>query len=292
MDSELVHFLRGDPTRLDGRLVAIAKVATPLPEDHPGSGMVHRGLLSVQGNYRDQHTMAEFFRLEFGLSMESGIEEIIEQARQNGGIEGALDPEQVRERLRNMGDSQYLPIPAKVIRVSSLEAATKKHEGDVVYLGEFGDFQYAHMAVNSFPILYQARYREQERAALAAQIENMLGLLATPEPPEVAAEPNLETFEGNIEEHLLRTLLPALLYAKEGSTDADEALRRFQAFMSPHLYPGDVQRILDLVPQVRQGDHESLRILDLLVRKVAAIQREDWKTLETLRHELGELGAS
>lgn len=289
MSTELVQFLRGNPAHLDGRLVAIAKVTSPLSHDHPGKGMVHRGLLSVQGNYRDQHTMAEFFRIEFGLSMESGIEEIIEQARQNGGIEGALDPDQVRERLRNMGDSQYLPIPAKVIRVPSLESAANM-DGDVVYLGEFGDFQFAHMAVNAFPILYQSRYREQERGAIAQQIETMLELLSPPSEPSEPSEPTLETFQGNIEDHLLRTILPDLLYAAEGSSDAEAALSRFQAFMSPHLYPGDVQRMLDLVPQVRHGDHEALKLLDLLVRKVAAIQREDWKTLETLRRELGESG--
>lgn len=292
MITPLVQFLHGDPSHLDGRLIAIAKVTSSLTEEHPGRGMVHRGLLSVQGNYRDQHTMAEFFRIEFGLSMESGIEEIIEQARQNGGIEGALDPDQVRERLRNMGDSQYLPIPAKVIRVSNLEAAAAM-EGDVVYLGEFGDFQFAHMAVNAFPIFYQARYREQERIVVADQIEKMLGLLAPPSAPsDSTAEPNLETFQGDLEGHLLRELLPDMFYAAEDSEDAKAALCRFQAFMSPHLYPVDVERMLELVPLVRHGDHDALKRLDLLVRKVAAIQREDWKALETLRRELGESGTT
>lgn len=289
MITSLVQFLHGDPSHLDGRLIAIAKVTSPLTEEHPGQGMVHRGLLSVQGNYRDQHTMAEFFRIEFGLSMESGIEEIIEQARQNGGIEGALDPEQVRERLRNMGDSQYLPIPAKVIRVSHLDAAANM-DGDVVYLGEFGDFQFAHMAVNAFPIFYQARYREQERIVVADQIEKMLGLLTPSSESAPSAEPNLETFQGDLEGHLLRELLPDMFYAAEDSEDAKAALSRFQAFMSPHLYPADVERMLELVPLVRHGDHEALKRLDLLVRKVAAIQREDWKTLEILRRDLGESG--
>lgn len=288
MDMGLFRFLRGDPLLLDGRLTAIAHLTTPLPNDHAGAAMVHGSLLSVQGNYRDQRTMADFFRSEFGLSVDKGIEEIIEQARQNGGLEGALDPDQVRERLRNMGDSEFLPIPAKVVRIPGLDAAAGM-EGDVVFLGDFADFQFAHMAVNSFPILYQARYREQERQAMREQIEGMLEKLAlSPEDGARPAEPNLETFQGDIEDHLLREILPGMFYAPDASPEAVDAERRFRAFMAPYLFPADVDRMVGLVPQIRQGENPALRQLELLVRKAVAIQKEDWKALETLRNDLGE----
>lgn len=283
MDLGLFQFLQGDPSRLDGRLVAIAKMDPPVPSSHPGSAMIHGNLLSVQGNYRDQKTMADFFRTEFGLSMERGIEEMIDQARENGGLEGALDPEQVREKLRSLGDSDFLPIPAKVIRLESLEIASTL-PGDVVFLGTFAEFQFAHMAVNAFPILYQARFREQEHSAMRAEIERMLERLAQPDP--VGSEPNLLTFQGDAEGHLLRELLPGMFYAGESSPEALSAEKRFRQFMAPHMYPQDVETMVSLVPSVRHGLQDALRHLELLVRKAVALQREDWKQLETLRRDL------
>lgn len=271
--------------------MVFARIPGEVGEEHPGHGMVHRGILAVQGNYRDQRTMADFFRNEFGLSMERGIEEIIDQARQNGGIEGALDPEQVRERLGAMGDSEFLPIPAKVVKIGSLSSAME-FDGDVVDLGEFAEFQFAHMAINAFPILYQSRYREQERHILRDQIERMLEKFALPpgaqEIDAETEEPNLHTFEGDIEAHLLKGILPDLFYASEASPEAVEAERRFRLFMAPHMFPNDVERMMGLVPQVRHGEAAALRQLELLVRKVAALQKEDWHALEVLRKELGE----
>ena len=283
MDLGLFHFLKGDPARLDGRLVAVAKLDPPLAEGHPAAAMVHGDLLAVQGNYRDQKTMADFFRKEFGLSMERGIEEMIDQARENGGLEGALDPDQVRERLRSLGDSNFLPIPAKVIRIEGLQSAIEQ-PGDVVFLGVFSEFQFAHMAVNAFPILYQARFREQEHAALRAEIERMLERLAGSS--SEAEEPNLQTYTGDAEEHLLRELLPDMFYAGEASPEAVNAERRFRQFMAPHMVPQDVETMVSLVPSVRHGIQAALRHLELLVRKAVALQREDWRQLETLRKEL------
>jgi hypothetical protein len=287
--SGMYRYLRGDPDHLDGRLTAVARLSEPPPHDHPAASMVRGGLLCVQGNYRDQRTLSDFFRAEFGLTMEKGIEEVIEQAREHGGLEGALDPEQVRERLRRMGDAEFLPIPAKVVHLEGLEQAAAL-EGDVVLLGTFAEIQFAQMAVNAFPILYQARYREQERAALGEQIESMLEKLGLSEPGEAdtEVEPTLETFRGDLEAHLLREILPGMFYAPESSWEAAAAEKRFRTFMAPHLYPADVERMVDLVPHVRHGEADALRHLELLVRKAVALQREDWKSLESIRGELGE----
>lgn len=284
--SSFVEFLRGDPARLDGRLTAICRIVGALPEDLPAAGMVHAGLLCVQGNYRDQRTMADFFRVELGLTMEKGIEEILDQARQNGGLESALDPEAVRERLRSMGRSEFLPIPAKVVAFPSLEDAALS-EGDVVFLGAYEDLQFAHMAVNAFPMLYQARYREQERTDMRQEIEQWLERIQEPG-PAAPPSPNLETFEGDIEEHLLKDLLPGMFYAPGETPEAHAAELRFRAFMAPCLVPQDVESMVDLVPAVRRGDMSALQRLELLVRKAAALQREDFRALETIKLALGE----
>ena len=159
----------------------------------------------------------------------------------------------------------------------------------MVFLGDFEEFQFAHMAVNSFPILYQAKYREQERLAMREQIEGMLEkLVLSPDESPLPSEPNLETFQGDLENHLLREIFPGMFYARESSPEAEEAERRFRIFMAPYLFPADVERMLGLVPQIRHGENPALHQLELLVRKAVAIQREDWKALETLRNDLGE----
>jgi len=284
-----LEFLRGDPSRLDGRLTAIARLVGPLPEDHPTAAMVHGNMLCVQGNFRDQRTMADFFRVELGLTMEKGIDEIIEQTRQAGGLESALDPEAVRERLRSLGQSEFLPIPAKVVGFDRLEDALQE-EGDVVLLGTFEDVQFAHMAINGFPMLYQARYREQEHRQMREEISQWLGRIeeSSSETPAQPEPPTLETFEGDIEEHLLKDLLPGMFYAEGGSFEAHAAELRFRAFMAPCLVPHDVETMVSLVPAVRRGDSASLHRLELLVRKAAALQREDFRTLERIKLELGE----
>jgi hypothetical protein len=279
-----VEFLKGDPSRLDGRLLAIARFTGEIPDDSPASHLVRGGILCVQGNYRDQRTMADFFRVELGLTMEKGIEELIEQAQNAGGLEGALDPEAVRERLKSMGRSEFLPIPAKIVGFDSLEQAMES-EGDIVLLGEYEDLQFANMAVNAFPMLYQSRYREQERLEMRTNIEQLLSRIEGAPAPTA---PTLETFEGDIEGHLLKDLLPGMLYAHDGSPEAHAAELRFRAFMAPCLVPGDVEAMVDLVPAIRGGDTTALHRLELLVRKAAALHREDFRTLENIRRELGE----
>lgn len=228
--------------------------------------------------------MADFFRVELGLTMEKGIEELIEQAQHAGGLESALDPEAVRDRLKAMGRSEFLPIPAKIVSFDSLDQALES-EGDIVLLGEFEDIQFANMAVNAFPMLYQSRYREQERQEMRTGIEQWLSRIEDAPSPET---PTLETFEGDIEHHLLKDLLPGMFYAPGDSPEAHAAELRFRAFMAPCLVPTDVEAMIELVPAIRRGDIAALHRLELLVRKAAALHREDFRTLEQLRQELEE----
>lgn len=279
---ELGRLIKGNSQRLDGRLLAFAHVANANTSAEHLQGMVHNGFLAVQGNYRDQRTLAEFFQSEFGLSLERGIEEVIDQSRDGNGLEGALDPDLVRERLRSMKDAaSTMPIPAKVVSVDSHEGAVT-FDGDVADLGHFDDLAFAHMAVNAFPILYQAVYRQQELLELQARIESLLDASQAPKP--------LSTFEGDVETHLLHTLLPNILYAAEGSVESQAAMLAFEDFLRPHLNEADLEAMLSLIPVVRQGDSSSRRKLDLQLKRVAALHREDYRALDAIRQELESLG--
>lgn len=275
---ELGRLIKGNSSRLDGRLLAFAHVVNAQSSAEHLQGMVHNGYIAVQGNYRDQRTLAEFFQSEFGLSLERGIEEVIDQSRDGSGLEGALDPDLVRDRLRSMKDAAgSMPIPAKVVSVDSSEGALR-FEGDVADLGHFDDLAFAHMAVNAYPILYQAVYRQQELLELQSKIEGLLD--------QSQAQRPLSTFSGDVEEHLMHTLLPDILYASEGSVEAQLAMDTFEAFLKPHLTEADLEAMVSLIPVVRHGDAASRRKLDLLLRRVAALHREDYKALDTIRHDL------
>lgn len=122
---------------------------------------------------------------------------------------------------------------------------------------------------------------------MRVEIEQWIERLQEPASPPVAA-PNLETFEGDIEEHLLKDLLPGMFYAPGDTPEAHAAELRFRAFMAPCLVPQDVEAMVELVPAVRRGDMSALQRLELLVRKAAALQREDFRALDAIKAALGE----
>ena len=173
-----------------------------------------------------------------------------------------------------------MPIPAKIVSIDSHDGALT-FEGDVADLGHFDDLAFAHMAVNAFPILYQAVYRQQELLELQTRIASLLDQSQAPR--------HIETFVEDVEDHLLHTLLPDILYAEEGSPQAAAAMSTFESFLKPHLNEADLEAMLSLIPVVRHGDAASRRKLDLLLRRVAALHREDFRTLDHIRHDLEQL---
>ena len=263
---------------LNGRLLAFARVGSEGNSDL--QAMVHHGLLAVQGNYRDQRTLEEFFKLEFGLSLERGFEQVFEQNHTEATSDANLDPEQVRERFRSMRDAvSNMPIPAKHVVLESPEKALE-FDGDVVDLGQFDDVVYAHMAVNAFPILYQAYFRQQEHQELQQHIERIL---------EASPQNREPVFTGDVEAQLLQVLLPTILYAPEGGPEAQEATVQLRALLAPHLTARDTEEVMALVARVRNGDAQAKLRLDLLLRRTAALHREDLKSLEAIRTELAQL---
>ncbi len=174
-----------------------------------------------------------------------------------------------------------MPIPAKVVPLDS-EATALNFEGDVADLGFFDDLAFAHMAVNSFPILYQAHYRQQEYVELQSRIDTLLDA-------PTSASRELQTFTGDVETYLLQTLLPRVLYAKDDDSEAGNAMERFRTFLQPHLTEGDLDAVLALLPIVRKGDTKASQRLDLLLRRAAALHREDFRSLEAIRQSLEKL---
>jgi hypothetical protein len=266
--------------------------------------MVRNGILAVQGNYIGQRNIRDFFREEFGISLEKGIQEVIEQARDTGGLEGALDPEAVKERLESMKNADFIPIPAKVAFFES-ETDILASAADVYYLGTFEVLSHAHLCVNSFPILYQACFREQEHREVAEEINALLGNIegefegineggtgqkGEPEPGKTGSfSATLKTYTGDAKDFLLRDLIPGMIYNLGDKTEYQRAVDKFRAFMGDFAYPEDMQAILTLIESTPKHDSAILRKLELLVAKIEALQREDFEALERIRRDLKQL---
>lgn len=292
-----VRQLKGDPSRLLGRLIAYVRVDRPDgppagEESSPLEGLVQNGLLAVTANYVDQRNIRDFFKKEFGISLEKGIEEVIEQARDTGGLEGALDPEAVKERLDSMKNADFIPIPAKVAHFNSEEEMLAQ-EADVFFLGTFGVLSHAHLCVNSFPILYQAYYREQEHVAIEREITALLRTIEeTPKAGngagEGAARP--DPVPENWKHHLLTVLLPRVIYTRDqGGPEHDRSVADFRAFMGDVGTPEDAETVLALIENATEFTAPTLRKIELMVAKAEALQREDYERLEEIRRELGTL---
>ena len=309
---------KGDPEKLKGKLIAYVRIeaeeaASNPPEGEEGgegasplASMVRNGILAVTANFVDQRTIRDFFREEFGISLEKGIQEVIDQAKETGGLEGALDPEAVKERLDSMKNADFIPIPAKIAFFNS-ESEMLAGDADVYYLGSFTVLSHAHLCVNSFPIIYQAYFREQEHRAMEREIAALLGTIEEPRRKEGEEEGTsagsavgtpaggpgtvrLQTFQGDVKAYLLKDIIPKMIYNLSDPGEYQKALTQFKDFMGDFGYPEDMQAIITLVESTPTHDAKALRKLELLVAKVEALQKEDYEKLEGIRNELGRLG--
>jgi hypothetical protein len=297
---------KGDPKKLKGKLLAYVRIVGEEGGEGPesfGAGdiggtepssplnaMVRNGILAVQANYVDQRNIRDFFRVEFGISLEKGIQEVIDQAKETGGLEGALDPEAVKERLESMKNADFIPIPAKIAFFNS-EDEMLATDADVFFLGHFTVISHAHLCVNSFPIIYQAYFREQEHRAMEKEIAALLGTIENPKgkesvPAPEAESPKIQNFKGDLKAFLLKDLIPKMIYSLGDPSEYAKALLQFKDFMGDFGYPEDSQEIINLIESTPAHDAKALRKLELLVAKVEALQQEDYVKLEAIRKEI------
>jgi hypothetical protein len=59
-----------------------------------------------------------------------------------------------------------------------------QQEGDIFFVGNFKNMANANLSVNSFPILYQARYREQEIDMIKSEIDQLISQVEGNELPD------------------------------------------------------------------------------------------------------------
>jgi hypothetical protein len=294
---------KGVSNPLMGRVLVYARIL-PGNESPPGSfpweDMTRNGLLVVSGDFKTQHNLADFLRKEFKGELGDGLEGLVQKLRELGeDIPDDLNPEEIRRRLDGMSNMEIIPVPAKVVTFDS-EDAILEEVADIFFVGEFHGVQHAHLAVTSFPILYQSIYREQQALRTMTEINSLLDqaldsseakAITTPQrgdPVVLEIKGTLETFKGNLLEFLMGQVIPNLIYNLGYPAEFSLSIQNFKLFMKHYRWPLDVVEIEDSLYRLKGGDHRQNRHIELLCRKISALFHEEFERLPAIQSELAQ----
>ena len=295
---------KGDPDKLCGSLVVYAKILPSAVKDNdhvgiPFDSMVRNGILAVRGEFEKNNMIKRFLQNEMGASMDKGISNLIERIKESGEeLPEGLDPDSIREHLEEISSMEIIPVPAKVMFYNNEEEILEEN-ADIYYIGEFTGMSQAHLCITSLPILYQAKYREQQNSEeqgyineLLSQIEsNDLISSKTGTGEFLPGEGNLLTFVGNLQELFERQVVPYLLYQAADEEQFNSSLLRFERFMEPYKEKKDIEQICESIRRLRADENntkERSRI-ELLCKQVSAMYHEKFELLPEILEKLSAL---
>jgi hypothetical protein len=277
---------KGDNAKLDGRLTVYAMLDID-PSDlismkHPIASMVHNGLLVAQGNYREQNNLRDFLKSEMGLSIEDGLEDFLDKL---GGLESALDPDKLRERIENIDELEdFIPTPAKIVPFPS-EADVLSQEGDVFFSGTFKNVGNAILSVNSLPILYQARFREQE----IQKVRNEIELLISQIEKNVTPRSKPQISETRPEERIMKEFIPNMLYCRKEKKVFAAAEKQFRDYLHEYSGQEDIDAIVLIIAGEQELTSKHFKLLELYAKKIASVQQENFIEAENLQKDIAAL---
>jgi hypothetical protein len=280
---------KGDGEHLDGRLTVYALLEIDQSDlmsmKHPIASMIYNNLLVAQGNYREQNNLRDFLKSEMNISMEEGLEDFIEKL---GGLESALDPQKLRDKIDNFDElEEFIPTPAKIVPFHT-EDDILNQEGDVFFTGKFKNIGNAILSVNSFPILYQARFREQEIVKVRNEIELLISQIDKLGPPEVC----FSTPGVNVEDKIMKEFIPNMLYCRKDPKVFSVAEKQFKMFMRGYQFKDDVEAIISIIANQAELTTKYFKLLELYAKKIFAVRKENYDVVEKLRQEINVLTAS
>jgi hypothetical protein len=276
---------KGDPAALCGVTFAYAKVTnadTPENQKSPVHEMAKSGLLTATGDYRTQHSLEDFLKKELGLTLDDLSNP------ENAGMAGLpenMNPDFIKRKIESLkGLGELIPTPAKLLLFDT-EQEILAQSGDIYYLGEFERLSNANLAVNAFPILYQALYREQAARAIAQEIEKMLSTAFRESGDAGHYSDDLKSMEKRI----LTEFLPEIIYNRKNRPELEKWVKRLRAYMGGYKYPGEVDTIIDLACREDLDGTESRGRIELYVKKIAAFLQEDYNTVARLKKKIDSL---
>ena len=280
---------KGSQDRLDGRLTVYAVLdidPSELLSMKSGiASMIYDKFLVAQGNYKDQNNLRDFLKSEMGISLEEGLEEFLEKL---GGLESALDPQKLRDKIENFDEmEEFIPTPAKIVPFHS-ESEILGQDGDVFFAGTFKNIGNAILSVNSFPILYQARFREQEIEKVRNEIELLISQIEKNELPEAT----FSTRGINLEEKIIKEFIPNMLYCRKDKKVFSAAEKQFRTFMRGYSFKDDVDRIVSIIADQEELTAKYFKLLELYAKKISEVRRENFEEVEKLRLEIERISLS
>ena len=281
---------KGDPDHLDGRVTVYALIDIDTSDlmamKHPIASMVHNGLLVAQGNFKEQSSLKDFLKSEMGISLDEGLGEgLADMLDKMNGIESALDPQKLKDRLENMGEfEEFIPTPAKIVPFHS-EQEILAQEGDVFFTGSFKSIGNAVLSVNAVPIIYQARFRELELSKVRNEIELLISQIEKTETPS-----SINNTSGvNIEEKLLKEFIPNMLYCRKEPHTFQSAVQQFRTFMAGYQFKEDIDDIVKIIGEEEELTPKHFKLLELYANKIASVKREDFSAAENFNKEIYKL---
>ena len=274
---------KGNPDRLDGRLTVYAILdidqADLMSMKHPIASMVYNNFLVAQGNYKEQNNLRDFLKSEMNISLEEGLEDFLDKL---GGLESALDPQKLRDKIENFDELEdFIPTPAKIVPFHS-ESEILSQEGDVYFTGTFKNIGNAILSVNSFPILYQARFREHEIDKVRNEIEQLISQIDKLGPPEVS----FLTKGINVEDKIMKDFIPNMLYCRKDPKVFSAAEKQFRIFMQGYKFKEDVDAIVSIIAHQSELTSKYFKLLELYAKKIAEVYKENYAEVEKLRFEI------
>ena len=290
---------KGNDEHLCGRMIAYAKIL-PSPDALSGTpfdDMVKNGLLTLEGDFRNTPTAPEI-RRSMDKNVDSKLNNILQTMQEEGvDIPENLDVDALRDRLHELSNMEVIPIPARIGNFATEEDILNE-DADIYYIGEYIGLNQAHFCLTTLPIYYQARYREQAKAAEISLLNEMLSQFESgalmnnddiqKDTDELFPEGlTLNTFMGDLDNLLNVRVIPFLL-ACETDNDYENQIALFYNFMKDYPQQEDITRVDHAIRELRRkGDNQSARkLLELSCKKISSIYSEDTKTAEKLEAEI------
>jgi len=133
------------------------------------------------------------------------------------------------------------------------------------------------LSVNAVPIVYQARFREQQMQHVRNEIET---LIAQIEQGGSALQPSDVAADLNVEARLLKEFIPNMLYCRKEKAQFTTAQQQLRTFLRGYRFPDDIEAIINLISMNETfHDHED-KLLELYAKKIAAVAKEDFSAAD------------
>ena len=297
---------KGDDNRLCGKAIGYVKIPVPGTgngEESPFDALVSPdGILAIQGDYSKGQDL-EALRSNLQQSLPRGLQEILKHIFEDDEIKESIEKAKKISfsvfPQKGNGMSDFFPVPAQLIPFQS-EDVLLQEDCDIYFLGEFSSIGSAHLFLTSFPILYQAKYREQVELEDEREVDNILAEIDSGKPLTkrigtegiaIQLEGDLSTFSGNLLELLDTQVLPKIMYMieKDDFESFKTGINVFRRFMRTYPHQQDIEKMISILQNINETKHPNpsdSKNLTLLCRKMSALHHEEFEILPEIQKEL------